>query len=138
MSGLSGQCLCGAVKFDAKDVDRGSGLCHCRMCQQWAGGPFIVATSRGVTFTGEENLVRYRSSEWAERGFCRQCGSNLFYRALNSDAYEMCVGAFNEPEAFTLESEIFIDRKPGGYSFTGDHRRLTEGETLAKYPEWAD
>ena len=31
-------------------------------------------------FNGEENIERYSSSAWAERGFCKRCGSSLLYR----------------------------------------------------------
>jgi len=33
-----------------------------------------------VSFAGEENVAVYKSSDWAERGFCKQCGTHLFYR----------------------------------------------------------
>jgi hypothetical protein len=49
----------------------------------------------------------------------------------------MCVGTFDEPGQFTLTSEIFVDRKPGGYAFAGDHERLTEAETIAKFKDAA-
>lgn len=71
------------------------------------------------------------------------CGANLFYRLTksgltNSGTYEMCVGAFDEKEIFTMSGEIFIDKKPPGYSMAGDHPRLTEAEVLAKYRDGSD
>ena len=133
MTTHTGQCLCGAVKYRATGVKKSYAVCHCRMCQQWSGGPFCAASAEKVEFDGEENIKRYRSSEWAERGFCRNCGSNLFYRVLKSESYEMCVGSFDEPDFFEVSSEIFVDRKPQGYALAGDHPRLTEAETLKKY-----
>jgi len=133
MSTRSGQCQCGAVKFTAEEVKTDFGACHCRMCQQLSGGVFMTANARGVTFTGEDMLTRYRSSKWAERGFCSKCGSNIFYRLLDADDIELCVGAFDDTTDFRLAHEIFIDRKPAGFAFAGDHPRLTEAETLAKY-----
>jgi len=135
MGKLKGQCLCGSVKFSATHAEPEFGACHCRMCQRWAGGPFM-ATSARVTFDSEENLVRFRSSDWAERGFCGKCGTNLFYRALHLESYEMCIGTFDETDPFTLNEEIFIDRKPAAYSIAGDHPRLTEAETIARYKDY--
>jgi len=134
----SGQCLCGAVRFTAEDVATKFGACHCDMCQRWAGGPFLATSVRKLTIEAEENLERYASSAWAERGFCRVCGSNLFYRVLKSDSHEICIGTFHDRDGIVLTSEIFIDQKPDGFSFAGDHPRLDEAKTLAKYPHWAD
>ncbi len=39
-------------------------------------------------------------------------------------------GVFDDAEAFSLAGEIYIDSKPAGYGFVGDHPRLTEQEFL--------
>lgn len=137
MSMLSGQCMCGAVRYAAEAVEPEVGVCHCVMCQRWAGGPFITTSAEKVAFQGEENLTRYRSSDWAERGFCNVCGSNLFYRLLKLDSHEMCIGGFDDKQGFSLKSEIFVDKKPVAYAFAGDHERMTEAETLAKFKDFA-
>jgi len=103
------------------------------MCQRWSSGPFFAVSASGVSFAGEDNLVRFRSSEWAERGFCKVCGSNLFYRMHDKDDYELCVGAINEKQDIVLSGEIFIDQKTDGFNFAGDHPRLTAKETIAKF-----
>lgn len=126
----TGKCLCGAVSFTATDVDPHSHACHCSMCRRWAGSPFMVTNVGEVTFEGEENIGRYESSDWGQRGFCKQCGSNLFYYFKPQDQYSMAVGAF-EQQPFELGTEIYVDQKPEGYSFAGDHPRLTEKEFLA-------
>jgi hypothetical protein len=77
-----------------------------------------------VAFEGEENISRYSSSDWAERGFCKLCGSNLFY-FLKPDRYIMWAGAFNEQQ-FKLEGEIFCAGKPSWYDFAGTHPRHNE------------
>jgi len=136
MSDITGQCLCGAVRYRVAHAEPGFGACHCRMCQRWSGGPFFATSAVGVVFEGEGDLVRYPSSAWAERGFCGKCGTNIYYRALRSTSYEMCVGTFDDAGQFVLTSEIFIDRKPDGYSFAGDHPRLTEAETIEKYKDY--
>jgi hypothetical protein len=136
MAAKTGGCLCGAVRFSAAEVEQHFGACHCRMCQHWAGGPFLAASAKGVQFEGEEHLVRHQSSDWAERGFCGRCGSALFYKILASDDYEMCIGAFDDTGGFVLRNEIFVDRKPDAYAFAGDHERLTEAETIARYKDF--
>lgn len=128
--------MCGAVRFAADDVSKEFGICHCIMCQQWAGGPFPAVSARQVSFQGEENMTRFQSSDWAERGFCKICGSNIYYKIKKNDDYDICLGVFDDKSEFTLRSEIFIDRKPDCYNMAGDHARLTEAETMEKYPEF--
>ncbi len=130
---MTGRCLCGAVSFSAEHVETEHHACHCGMCRRWAGGSaFLAAMCEGVTLTGEAQLGRYDSSEWAARGFCKQCGTTLFYFLKPTQAYAMSVGAFDDQERFRLVREIFIDRKPSGYAFVGDHERWTEAETFER------
>jgi hypothetical protein len=129
----SGQCLCGAVRFTAAHVETEYHACHCGMCCRWSGSLFFGANVDGVVFEGVEHLARYASSAWGERGFCRTCGSSLFYYLKPTDTYVMCVGAFDDASAFRLTREIFIDQKRNGYAFAGDHVLLTEAEVFAEF-----
>jgi hypothetical protein len=128
----SGQCLCGAVRFTASDVETRHHVCHCGMCRRWSGGPAFAAVAQGVAFEGEENIARYRSSDWAERCFCKKCGTSLFYFFVPDALYFMSVGIFDTPGDFSVAGEIFIDHKPAGYDLAGDHPRKTEAEHLAE------
>jgi hypothetical protein len=130
----SGGCLCGAVRFVAEGVETEYHACHCGMCRQWLGGaPFFGTAVRSVVLESSEQLVRYASSEWAERGFCRACGSSLFYFLKPTQSYTMCVGAFDDAASFRLVREIFVDHQPEGYAFMGERPRLTEAQILAQY-----
>jgi len=108
------------------------------MCRRWAGSPLLATYAAGVVFAGDENIGLYDSSEWAERGFCKICGSNLFCRLKATGGYHMPVGVFDDQSIFRITGEIFIDRKPPGYDFAGDHPRLTEAETMAMFEESGD
>ena len=90
----------------------------------------MAASVGKVAFTGEEHLKRYRSSDWAERGFCAECGTNLFYHLIEPSSYVLCTGSFDDADQFSLAGEIYIDEKPKGYDFAGDHPRLTGAEFL--------
>lgn len=130
----SGGCLCGAVRFTVDEPIHDFGACHCTMCRRWSGGPALAANcGKGVHFTGEENIQRYRSSEWAERGFCKVCGSNLFYHLIGEDTYMMATGAFDDQNGLEMTSQIFIDEKPDCYDFTNATPTLTGAEMFAMY-----
>ena len=133
MTKITGGCQCGAVRFTASAPPSDVHYCHCGMCRRWAGGsPFFAVRTKSVTFSGEENITRFDSSEWAQRGFCSKCGTALFWYLKPKSAYAMSVGAFDDPTPFEVSVEIFIDRKPPGYALAGEHPRLTEAETFAK------
>jgi hypothetical protein len=110
---ITGGCLCGAVRFTASPNDREVGACHCSMCRRWTAGPFMVRDC-GTTLSVEDktNLGIYRSSEWAERAFCKQCGTPLFYRLIDQDLYFVSAEAFDNREGYAPASQVFIDEKP--------------------------
>ena len=128
----TGRCLCGAVKFTAKDVDQEMHVCHCSMCRRHAGAPTMSVNVGGIQFEGEADILRYKSSDFAERGTCKKCGSHLFYHLFHPDMYIMSVGAFDDQSPFTMGGEIYIDNKPAAYAFAGDHPRETEAEFLKR------
>jgi hypothetical protein len=131
MQPMTGHCLCGAVRFEADDVERDYHACHCGMCRRWTGGPFFAARARALRFADEAQVGRYASSEWAERGFCTRCGAALFYLLRPTGEYFVSVGAFAGAAEFRLASELCIDRKPADYAFAGERPRLREAEVFA-------
>lgn len=126
-----GHCLCGAVTFEADGVETEVHVCHCGICRQWTGGPAFAVRAGSVKFDGEEAISRYDSSEWAERGFCKRCGSHLFYRLKEADQYVLWPGVLDTIDGFHLASEIFIDEKVPYYDLAGDHPRLTGEQFMA-------
>ncbi len=134
MSEGKGQCLCGAVKFRAKNMSNQVGVCHCGMCRTWGGGPLMaVGCGSDVEFDGEENITVYDSSEWAERGFCKICGSHLFYRLKETRDHEIPAGLFADQSRLVFELQVFTDYKPAYYSFANQTEEMTEAEVIAKY-----
>ena len=128
---IVGGCLCGAIRYQVDGELSRAGSCHCSMCRNWTGGPMQAAQAGSVTFRGEQHIKRYASSEWAERGFCSECGTSLFYCLKEPQMYMLATGCFDDAEQFSLAGEIYIDEKPGGYEFAGEHPRLTGAEFLA-------
>ena len=133
-NGGNGRCLCGAVRFSAGQVDHKVGACHCGMCRRWGGGPFVgVDCGSDVTFVGEDNIATFQSSEWAQRGFCKQCGSHLFYKLMANGQYIVPVGLFQGDDQFVFDHQVFIDEKPAFYSFANETENMTGAELFAKY-----
>lgn len=134
MSKQTGHCLCGAVKVTVEAELSQVDICHCSMCRRWAGGPYFAMDCKSaLTFTGEDKIKRYRSSDWAERAFCSECGTNLFYRLVEPDHYVLSAGLFDDQSAFHLEGQIFIDEKPAYYDFANKTKSMTGAEVFALY-----
>ncbi|MBD2309105.1 GFA family protein [Chroococcidiopsis sp. FACHB-1243] len=129
-----GSCLCRAVSLSATSIDRHIAACHCSMCRKWGGGALLaVECGSDVSFQGEENIGIYQSSEWAERGFCKQCGSHLFYRLKQNTQYYIPAGIFDNDEGLMFEHQVFIDEKPAYYSFANETKNMTGAELFAQF-----
>ena len=128
-----GKCLCGAVGVAITMQGNHISACHCSMCRKWGGGPFLaVEPASGVSFTGGEHIGIFSSSGWAERGFCKQCGTHLFYRLKQEEHYALPVGLLDSSNwAFT--EQIFIDEKPDFYAFANNTSMLTGQEVFAQH-----
>ena len=137
----TGSCLCGAVKFTLNTPPAEAGACHCEMCRKWSGGVYLAITANAddVSFTSDDSLATYASSDWAERGFCKTCGSSLFYRVTapgpHHGQYHFGLGTLDDPSGITLTSEIFIDAKPEAYAFEGISSQMTGAELFAMFSD---
>ena len=81
----------------------------------------------------DENLGVYKSSEWAERGFCRECGTSLFYRLKGGKQYYVSVEAIEDLQHISLTEEVFIDEKPDYYGFSQTTKQMTGAELFAYF-----
>lgn len=130
----SGKCLCGTVTFTSTAVKPNLGACHCSMCRQWGGGPFLAVDSgTDVTFTSKDQITTYKSSDWAERGFCSKCGTHLFYRLIDAQLHIMPPGIFDNQDEFIFDHQVCIDNKPDYYTFANKTEDMTCAEMFAKF-----
>ncbi len=133
-----GGCLCGAVRYVATQLPDHLHACHCGNCRRISGSATIsvVVPYSGMRITGVEHVGVYTSSDWATRSFCTRCGSGLWYRSIGDEAaFVISVGTLDDPTGLTLAKEIYVDCKPDGYAFAGDHPRLTRAEFEATWNE---
>lgn len=131
---VSGSCLCGQVTIAATLDNRSVGACHCSICRKWGGGPLLaVECGQEVSLTGSQHIQVYASSDWAERGFCRHCGTHLFYRLKQGGLYALPMGLLDDQPDWRLDHQVFIDEKPGFYSFAETTENLTGAEVFARF-----
>lgn len=130
---IEGRCLCGAVGIRAAVDTAALRACHCDMCRRHTSGMFIsVATIPGsVEVTGPAKS--FRSSDWAERGFCATCGSTLWYGTVADGMRHPAAGLFDNAADGRMRLEFYADACPDGYALAGDHRKLSTDETVALF-----
>ncbi len=111
----TGGCQCGAVRYAVLDRPTNACICHCRMCQKQFGSFF------GAFASVEPDRFRitrgtpgwFQSSDEAERGFCRECGTPLFYRYLSSDQLAITLGSLDRHSEIRPEAQYGIEgREP--------------------------
>ncbi|KOF22778.1 aldehyde-activating protein [Ensifer adhaerens] len=108
----SGSCLCAAVRFKTRGELRKLIFCHCTQCRKQTG-LYYAATNvldRDMELEGAGDVTWYRSSDGAQRGFCRHCGSALFWKSDGLDYTSIMAGAFDKP----------TDLKPGYHIYCAD------------------
>ena len=101
---VTGGCFCGAVRYEAEVYLHDAYYCHCRICQKISGVPAEVGVivKPGSLRLTEGEPKYYQTSHFAERGFCSDCGSRLFYRTTLEDAPDewlnLPVGTLDHPK----------------------------------------
>lgn len=131
---IEGRCLCGAARFSATLLQHAMHVCHCGMCRRWTSGVFMNLSVEpdSLAFEDDATVGVYVSSETGERGFCRACGSPLFWRARDGSSVDVSAQAVDDPGRFPFATEIFMDDKPANYDFANATRRFTGGEWAAE------
>jgi hypothetical protein len=120
---LSGGCLCGAVRYQLKPPLRPSIACHCGQCRR-TSGHYVSATSvprQNFTLTRSDGLKWYRSSARARRGFCRECGSSLFWSVDARDTISIMSGTIDGETGLHTAAHICVADK-------GDYYELNPSE----------
>lgn len=133
---IEGHCLCGAVTVHAKVTEPKLRACHCGMCRAHTSSVFVSVVPERDSLRIDGDVRVYRSSDWAERGFCGICGSTLFYGTVHDGARYLAAGLFDGAAGGTLATEFFSDRCPPGYALadTGQDK-LTTKQTIALFTQ---
>lgn len=121
----TGSCLCGAVRFEVRGNLRPVIACHCTQCRKQTG-TYMSATACAdgeLVFTRKDGLKWFRSSPEAQRGFCKECGSVLFWKADGSDTTSISAGAIDGATGVPLEGHIFCGTAGDYYEIAGGEYR---------------
>lgn len=105
METVTGGCLCGKLRFEAKGQPYRVGLCHCLDCRKNHGALFhasAIFPLDAVTVTGE-------TRDYLQRFFCPTCGSPVY--GIFDDEIAVNLGAFDAPDQFQPTYELWTVRR---------------------------
>lgn len=118
-----GGCGCGAVTYRIEGIVEPVLHCHCENCRRLSGN-FVAATRvpvESLAITDPEGRLSWHDLDYARYGFCRDCGSTLFYQAADrSHLISVMVGTL----------DVSPDLPLGGVWFAAEaqsHHVLPEG-----------
>lgn len=123
----AGGCDCGGVCYEVSGPMRAVVNCHCGQCRRTHGhfASYSSAAGADLHFTEQRGLRWYRSSEFARRGFCGECGASLFWARDDADDISIAAGTLHGSTGLRSIAHIFMDD-------AGDYYELQDD--LPRYP----
>lgn len=118
----TGSCLCGAVRYGVAADLRDVIICHCAMCRKTHGhiGAYTACTKAALRLTESRGLAWHESSATARRGFCRECGSSLFWEPTARDYISIAAGTLDAPTGLKTVLQIHINSAGDYYAIDDD------------------
>jgi hypothetical protein len=115
---MQGSCLCGAVQYKVQGTLRSVVACHCNQCRK-TSGHYVAATqtlTENLKVEGTSNLTWYASSSQAQRGFCKTCGSQLFWRENDSPHTSIMAGTIDGDTKLAMDRQLYPQSKGDYYA----------------------
>lgn len=104
---ITGQCHCGAVKYESTGPILRQGECTCRACQRATGtlgSPNIGVKPETFRITqGNPAQHKAAGNEDCDAGiwhFCARCGAPLYWAAPDGSEIALLVGSLDDPDLY--------------------------------------
>ena len=130
---IAGGCLCGKVRYKVGGKLGDVIACHCRECRRMSGHFFaaIAAEQGAFEITESTGLAWYNSSKTSRRGFCRECGSSLFFDHGPLEPMGIAAGSIDGDTGLNLVAHIYVDE-------SGDYYSIADGVKAYTSEAWRD
>jgi hypothetical protein len=109
--GLAGGCLCGAVRYRLDAAPFDAGYCHCTTCRRSSGAPVLAFASvpRALFIVTQGDPRQRRSSEFGERWFCGDCGTQIAMSVdYQPETIDFTIGSLDQPELVRPSFHLFF------------------------------
>ncbi|TBR37976.1 GFA family protein [Marinomonas agarivorans] len=113
---MNASCLCGEIKLRLHSPFISASTCHCRQCQKShasANAAYGVALKTDIEWLeGKKKIKKFASSDQVKRGFCKNCGTNIFfYDKSHPNHLDIPLAIFDSKINFEPEYHIYVGSK---------------------------
>jgi len=131
-----GGCACGEVRFRTGGELRPVVACHCSQCRRAFTnyGAFTAVERSALAVDNEAAVSWFDSSPGVRRGFCRHCGSALFWDRASNDYVSIAAGAFDQPSGLQLARHVYVADKADFYDIGDGLEQFPQGQGLDLWP----
>ena len=114
---FDGGCHCGAVRYRVMAPLEDAVMCHCQLCRKLHGhvSSYAGFDKSALTLVRDAGLRWYRISPKTDRGFCKECGSGIFWRPVKSDHMALMPGTLDDSQDLKTGGQIFCADKGDYY-----------------------
>jgi len=117
-STITGGCLCGALRYEARGEPAYAGYCLCKDCRRASGSGYIGFMgfpAEALTITGAVLVHSHKLSDGrvADRNHCAACGSLVYGGVVGQvTSHTIYAGSLDDPSAFKPSIAIFTRDRP--------------------------
>lgn len=118
---ISGSCLCGDIKFEAKPPFATFRYCHCSRCRKASGSAhaanLFVPETQFKWLAGETLIKHYDHPEGTRFAvsFCPQCGTRMPHKVKTTENMLIPAGTLDNEPGHKPENSIFWKSRSAWY-----------------------
>lgn len=133
---VTGGCLCGGVRYEVRGKLRDVIACHCAQCRRTSGHHVAATACRRHAFrlVKGETLKWYVAVSGFRRGFCSECGSNLFFEQEGGERVSIAAGSLDEPQGLKIAAQIYVSEAGDYYKIDGSVPISQRGDHTVTLP----
>ena len=125
--------MCGHVRYEIDGPIRDVIACHCEQCRR-ASGHYVAATAANpndLKVTIDEGLSWCTGTRQIRRGFCRLCGSTLFFDHGSEYPTGVAAGSLDSAKNVKITAHIWTDE-------AGDYYKIADGVPQFTSAQWRE
>ncbi|GLQ88884.1 GFA family protein [Dyella flagellata] len=120
---LTGECLCGDVRYRVEDRFLYALNCHCSQCRKATGSAFKpfagIERDKLNVVKGQEALSMF-GDEQGHDTHCRRCGSLLYSVVRDGQYVHVTLGTLVDEPSIRPTAHIYVGSKAAWYTITDD------------------
>jgi hypothetical protein len=122
---INGRCECGRIRYEVDGNIEDFSHCHCSQCRRLHGAAYVtfagVSRARFRYVSGESDLKVYASSDFNDRVFCAECGSNILVDPKQEpETLYICMGTVDGNPPCPPGYHAFVGSKAPWHEITDD------------------